>query len=82
MIDALKPAFTLFQFKDDGRIENLVGQAVINRKSFEETDFAYNSKKSGRRKQLSLCPPISTGPTSSDEPSGNEPAKEVFSEKN
>jgi hypothetical protein len=62
MIDALKPAFTLFQFKDDGRIENLVGQAVINRKSFEETDFAYNSKKSGRRKQLSLCPSVPLSP--------------------
>ena len=47
MIDALKPAFTLFQFKDGGKSENLGGHAVNNRKSFEKTDFAYKSKKSG-----------------------------------
>ena len=29
MIDALKPAFTLFQFKDDGRSQNLGGQGGI-----------------------------------------------------
>ena len=29
MIDALKPAFTLFQFKDGGMSENLGGHAVI-----------------------------------------------------
>jgi hypothetical protein len=39
MIDALKPAFTLFQFKDGGMFKNLGGQAVIespetNRETF------------------------------------------------
>ena len=83
MIDALKPAFTLFQFKDDRMSENLGGAwASRNRKSFKETYFAYDSRKSARREQLPLCPPSSTGPASSIEPSGNKPAKEVFSEKN
>ena len=44
MIDALKPAFTLFKFKGDGRSLNPDGQAVIESLL---TNFAYNSKKSG-----------------------------------